>query len=121
MPAFVCSDRHIATVAIAYTQILQQPWLAQATADALLALNLAAAEPNPEKARFRTCYLGMHNADRLRNADLWSLTRIVEIQCAGLPGWDQSNGRRLLELIAATFEVQVALRGEPLTSAIKEL
>ena len=104
MSAFICSDRHIATIATRYAAIL--PGLdVQKIADELKAINIASVNwryPNHPPEPIAPCSLD-NVADGLSFPDLFALCECLDYQSCELP--DYSNP--LLDQITAQFKANV--------------
>jgi hypothetical protein len=104
MSAFVCSDRHIATIAVAYCRLtgFDNP---AALANHLLTTNIRSVNwryPNHEPAPIRRCSLE-DVAENLSFPDLVALCECLDYQSCELP--DYKNP--LLEEITALFRSHV--------------
>ena len=104
MSAFICSDRHITTIATAYAALLSGED-AQQLADLLLATNIVSVNyryPNREADPVRPCSLENVAVD-LSFPDLVALCERLDYQSCEPP--DYSNP--LLDLITAQFRANV--------------
>lgn len=101
MSAFICSDEHIATIAVRYTELLDgRPADAQEIANALLALNIASVNYRyDENTEITPCSIESIQPD-LSFADLVALCSCLDYQSCELP--EYSNP--LLEVITAQFK-----------------
>jgi hypothetical protein len=105
MSAFVCSDRHIATIACHFATLLPGQD-AQRIADELKAINIASVNwryPNHPQEPFEPCNLADLSAAALSFPDLVALCECLDYQSCELP--DYSNP--LLDQITAQFKDNV--------------
>lgn len=104
MSAFICSDRHIATIATRYAALLPGQD-AQKIADELKAINIASVNwryPNHPQAPVEPCSLA-DVADGLAFPDLFALCECLDYQSCELPDY----GNPLLDQITAQFKANV--------------
>lgn len=100
MSAFICSDLHIATIAINYAELTNQPDEAQAIADALLAANIDSVNYRYDEAtEIVPCSLDETLLDP-SFADLVALCDCLDCQSCERP--DYTNP--LLDTITAAFK-----------------
>lgn len=101
MSAFICSSRHIATIATRYAALIGAPSEAQAIADALLATNIASV--NYRYARdevLRACDITVVAPENYQAPDLVALCDCLDYQSSELPDYNNP----LLERIRAQFK-----------------
>lgn len=111
MSAYICSDKHIATIAIAYTRLIGGDD-AQALADELLAENIRSVNYRyREDTPVEPCDLSEHEADTRTPPELVALCECLDYQSCEHPEWETSNAHQLLELITAQFRAAGAVRG----------
>ena len=111
MSAFICSDRHIATIAIAFTRLIGGDD-AQALADELLAENIRSVNHRyRESTPVEPCDLSDHEADTRTPPELIALCECLGYQSCEHPQWESSNAKQLLDLITAQFRATAAARG----------
>lgn len=102
MSAFICSDEHIATIAVRYAELIDGRQLdAQEIANQLLAINIASVNYRyDEDTKVEPCDLdACTNAD-LSFSDLIALCECLDYQSCELP--EYSNP--LLDAITAQFK-----------------
>ena len=101
MSAFICSDEHIATIAVRYTELLDgRPLDAQEIANQLLAINIASVNYRyDEDTKIDPCSLDVVQHD-LSFADLVALCQCLDYQSCELP--EYSNP--LLDAITDQFK-----------------
>lgn len=100
MSAFICSDKHIATIAVNYAALVGQPEAAQEIADALLATNVQSVNYRyQEDTAIEPCSLEEVETG-LSTADLIALCNCLDYQSCERP--DYRND--LLERITAQFK-----------------
>lgn len=88
MSAFICSDRHIATVATNYAQLIGQPEEAQTVADKLLADNIVSVNYRyKEDTPVEPCSLEEVEPDASFE-DLVALCVCLDYQSCEPPGYD---------------------------------
>jgi hypothetical protein len=101
MSAFICSDRHIATIATRYANQIGQPQEAQAIADALLATNIDSVNyRHREDELVRACDLSEVAPDSFQAPDLVALCDCLDYQSCERPDYHNP----LLETITAAFK-----------------
>jgi len=101
MSAFICSPRHIATIATRYAALIGSHSEAQAIADALLATNIASV--NYRYARDdanRACDISVVAPENYQTPDLVALCDCLDYQSPELPNYHNP----LLERIRAQFK-----------------
>lgn len=100
MSAYICSDKHIATIACNYVQLFEQTESAQEIADALLACNIASVNYRyGEDTEITPCSLAEADFDRSFE-DLAALCTCLDYQSCELPGYQHP----LLDAITAQFK-----------------
>lgn len=100
MSAYVCSDKHIATIACNYVKLFEHGELAQEMADALLACNIASVNYRyKEDEPIVPCSLDEVDFD-LSFEDLSELCRCLDYQSCELPDYNNP----LLDRIWAQFK-----------------
>lgn len=102
MSAFICSDRHIATIDTRYANQIGQPGEAQAIADALLAINIDSVNFRyGEDAPVRASDISEVATENYQAPDLVALCQCLDYQSCERPEYHNP----LLEAITAVFKV----------------
>lgn len=111
MSAFICTDRHIATIAVAFTRLIGGDD-AQALANELLAENIRSVNHRyREDTAIEPCDISSHEADTRTPPELIALCECLDYQSCEHPGWESSNAKQLLDLMTAQFRATAAARG----------
>lgn len=100
MSAFVCSDRHIATIAVRYAELVNNA-IPQDIADQLKAINIASVNCHYDRDNPVTpCDLSDLAPRNFQYCDLVALCECLDYQSCNLP----NDSNPLLELITAQFK-----------------
>ncbi len=112
MSAYICSDRHIATIVVAYGRLIGDDFNNQAFANTLLAENIRSVNYRyKENTPIEPCDLSDHEADARTPPELVAMCECLDYQSCEHPEWETSNAHQLLELITAQFRAAGVARG----------
>lgn len=113
MSAFICSDRHIATIVVAYGRLTGDDSNNQAFANTLLLENIRSVNHRyQDSTEPWVCDLSDHEASSRTPSELIALCECLDYQSCEHPDWESSNAKQLLDLITAQFRADAATRGQ---------
>lgn len=117
MSAYVCTDKHIATIARGFVRVTmpaasaeEQFAMAQNVANLLLAANIRSVNYRyDEDTEITPCDLS--EAEERPLADLLALLTCWDYQSCERPDWDSDPVNKLGQQIHATLQANLAIRG----------
>ena len=119
MSAYLCDDVHLATLAVAYADLVgMPPDFAQNLADALKLANLRSVNHRyAEDTPFEGCSLAQHQARTRTPAELMAMLDCWEYQSCERPEWQGSQIQQLGQALRAQFVAHSLATGRGATRA----
>ena len=119
MSAYLCDDVHLATLAVAYADLVgMPPDFAQNLADALKLANLRSVNHlYAEDTPFEGCSLAQHQARTRTPAELMAMLDCWEYQSCERPEWQGSQIQQLGQALRAQFVAHSLATGRGATRA----